>query len=243
MNTYQYQEKGRAVVRIVLLLAVLSFAGVCAAQKKAGEQGVIKTVNQTYLPKPNFKGTLTVEQAIGQRRSARSFKQKALNLEEVSQILWSAQGITDKKRNYRSAPSAGALYPLEIFLVAGNVDGITKGIYRYLPKQHILELVQKGEFRYDLAKSCLSQDWIEDSPASIVIASVPERTKRKYGDRGSRYVHFEAGHASQNIYLMCEALEMGTVAVGAFNDAAVAKLLQMKESEEPLYVMPVGKKP
>jgi SagB-type dehydrogenase family enzyme len=164
-----------------------------------------------------------------------------LTLQEVSQLLWAAQGITDP-RGFRTAPSAGGLYPLEIYLVVGEVEILDRGVYRYRPQGHILVKVLDGDRRTGLAETALGQAWVREAAIDIVIVAVYERTAVKYGDRGIRYVHMEAGHAAQNLCLQATAIGLGTVTIGAFHDEQVKEVLRSLEDEQPLYVMPVGKK-
>ncbi len=192
------------------------------------------------LPEPRYDSNVSVEEAILQRRSERDYTNEALTLQEVAQLLWAAQGITDP-RGYRAAPSAGATYPLEIYVVVGNVEGVAKGIYRYKPHQNELEKVVSGEQRGALAQAALNQQFIAQAPVNLVITAVYERTTQRYGERGIRYVHMEAGHAAQNVYLQAVALNLGTVVVGAFHDNQVKEILNLAEDEEPLYIIPVGK--
>ena len=142
----------------------------------------------------------------------------------------------------RTAPSAGALYPLEVYVVVGNVEGLTSGVYRYVPTRHELTRIQDIDVRQDLARAGLGQTWIKEAAICIVITTVYERTTKKYGDRGVRYVHMEAGHAAQNIYLQATALGLGMVTVGAFSDNQVREILGVPDDEVPLYVIPVGRK-
>lgn len=193
------------------------------------------------LPPPKTEGKMSVEEAIAKRRSRRAFHDEPLPLSILSQILWSAQGITEPKLGFRAAPSAGATYPLELYVVAGNVKGLKDGVYHYLPDGHSLECKVLGDLREDLARACLYQMWIAEAPFSVVIAAVYKRTTSHYGERGVRYVHMEVGHVGQNIYLQAEALGLGTCAVGAFVDSEVKRILRLPHDEEPLYVMPVGK--
>jgi SagB-type dehydrogenase family enzyme len=192
------------------------------------------------LPPPRTDGPVSVEAALASRRSVRAYRLEPLSLAEVAQLLWAAQGITDP-RGYRAAPSAGALYPLELYLVCGRVDGLEPGIYRYDPEAHTLGMVAPGDARDDLARAALDQSPVRDAAIDLVFTTVYERTTGKYGDRGHRYVHMEAGHAAQNVYLQSTAMDLGTVAVGAFEDAAVQRLLRLPEDETPLYIMPVGR--
>lgn len=192
------------------------------------------------LPPPRTDGPVSVERALQQRRTVREFSAAALALGEIGQLLWSAQGITHPE-GLRAAPSAGALYPLELTVVAGNVTGLNAGVYRYDPAGHVLMPLAAGDRRADLARAALGQSWMQQAPALIAFGAVETRTTRKYGQRGSRYVHIEVGHAAQNVFLQAESLGLGAAVVGAFDDAAVAAVLQMPEGEKPLYLMPVGK--
>ncbi|MDP8246621.1 MAG: SagB/ThcOx family dehydrogenase [Candidatus Tritonobacter lacicola] len=192
------------------------------------------------LPEPLIKGVMSVEEAISNRRSIRSYKKTGLTLNQVSQLLWAAQGITEKKRGFRSAPSAGATYPLTAYLVAGEVEGLAPGVYQYIPERHALRMVSGRDVRPGLARASYGQGWVAAAPATIVLAARYERTTRVYGKRGVRYVDIEVGHAGENIYLQATALGLGTVAVGAFSDDAVKKILGIEEV--PLYLMPVGVK-
>lgn len=191
------------------------------------------------LPRPRSAGPTSVEQALASRHSVRTFRRGSLSLAEVSQLLWAAQGITHG--DFRTAPSAGALYPLEIHVVVGEVDGLAPGVYRYVPDKHGIEQRLEGDVRESLSLAALWQEWAGRGAIALVFTAVYERTTWKYGERGVRYAHIEVGHAAQNVYLQAEALGLGTVMVGAFNDAAVRKLLRLPDDEQPLAIMPVGR--
>ena len=192
------------------------------------------------LPQPETDGEVALERAIARRRSRRSFAGEGLSLEQAGQVLWSAQGITDG--NFRAAPSAGATYPLELFVVVGedSVEGLQTGIYNYRPQDHSLEQVLEGDVRGRLARAALNQQFVAQAPMSIVIAADYARTTGRYGERGVRYVHMEVGHAGGNIYLQCEALGLATVAVGAFDDQEVEEITGISGRFDALYIMPVG---
>ena len=194
------------------------------------------------LPSPETTGTMSVEEAIQRRRSIRSYTNEPLSLQDVSQLLWAAQGITDPARKFRAAPSAGATYPLEVYVVVGNncVIGLAGGLYRYDPLEHRLEWILKGDLRSSLAEAALGQRWVREAPINIVIAAVYERTTSRYGERGVRYVHMEAGHVGQNLYLQAVARGLGMVVVGAFHDDQVQELLRLPTDQKPLYIIPVG---
>lgn len=192
------------------------------------------------LPEPIFDSKVSVEAALRARKSIRSYQGEDLTLAEVSQLLWAAQGIT-RKNGMRTAPSAGALYPLEVYLVVGQIEQLPVGIYKYRIQRHELVQISDEEKRQDLAAAGYGQSCIERGAINIVIAAVYKRTASKYGVRAERYVHMEVGHAAQNIYLQAIALELGTVVVGAFDDSRVKKTLLMDADEFPLYIMPVGR--
>jgi SagB-type dehydrogenase family enzyme len=193
------------------------------------------------LPSPRLKSEISLEEALLRRRSVRSYQAQPLTLAEVSQLLWAAQGITDP-RGFRTAPSAGALYPLEVYLVAGQVEGIESGVYRYRPASHGLEAVAAGDKRLALYQAALFQEAVRTAPAVIVLTAVYSRTTGKYGERGIRYVHMEAGHAGQNILLQAVALDLGAVVIGAFYDEQVRQALGIPAAEQPLYIVPVGRR-
>jgi SagB-type dehydrogenase family enzyme len=194
----------------------------------------------TKLPKPDTSGRVSAEQCILQRRSVRAYRAAPLGFADVGQLLWAAQGITGGGR-LRAAPSAGALYPLETYLVAGDVQALGAGVYRYQPGGHDLVMVKAGDIRRELAQAATDQECVRDGAVVIVIAAMYGRTTTKYGQRGIRYVHMEAGHAAQNVYLQATALGLGTVAVGAFRDTDVKRIIELPSDQEPLYLMPVGR--
>ena len=198
---------------------------------------------QIYLPPPSQKGNVSLEETIAKRRSVRDFAPEPISQLQVSQILWAAQGISDKSGQYRNVPSAGATYPLEIFVVCGrnSIDGISDGIYHYNIDSHSLTQHFKGDVRLELARAALDQEFVYQAPVDIVICAVYNRTLSYYGSRGERYVHMEVGHAGQNIYLQATALGLATVAIGAFYDEQVREVLRLNEQYKPLYIMPVGK--
>ncbi len=197
--------------------------------------------NYIELPQPKLTGEMSLEEALLKRRSVREYNQIPLNLFKASQLLWAAQGETDKSGK-RTAPSAGALYPLEVYLVAGNVEQLQAGIYHYIPGKHLLTVVKSGDVRAELKAAALNQSCVGEGAIVIVIAAVYARTEVKYGERAERYVHMEAGHAAQNICLEAAALSLGAVTVGAFDDERVSQIMGMPESEVPLYIIPVGNK-
>jgi len=194
------------------------------------------------LPEPEHDGKVSVEQALLSRRSTRSYADKALALQEVSQLLWSAQGITDVS-GHRTAPSAGATYPLHIILVAGNVTGLMSGVYSYNPEEHMITRLMDGDIRLDLSLAAMGQIPVRTGAISIVITADYDKTTSIYGERGVMYVHLEAGHAAENICLQATSMELGLVTIGSFSPSQVSEVLNLPEDRQPIYIIPVGKIP
>ncbi|HSD40716.1 MAG TPA: SagB/ThcOx family dehydrogenase [Burkholderiales bacterium] len=186
------------------------------------------------LPPPDRDGGMPLAAALQSRRSVRAFAARALSPAELGQLLWAAQGEADARDGVRTAPSAGALYPLVLFAATAN------GVFRYVVEEHALERVSSRDLRGDLAAAALGQQEIAEAPCVLALVAVVTRTTRKYGERGERYVHMEAGHATQNALLTATALGLAGYPVGAFEDARVAQLLRLGRSEAPLYLVPVG---
>ena len=193
------------------------------------------------LPSPSSQGRMSVEEALQKRRTVRHFAQRGLDLAQVSQMLWGTDGTSDP-RGLRTAPSAGATYPLEIYLVVGErgVAGLKPGLYHYRPASHTLELTQKDDLRGGVARACLHQTWMAEAPVMVVLAAEYRRCMARYGERGIRYTHMEVGHAGQNLFLQAEALGLACGIVGAFQDRTLQEILKLPPSREPLLVMPVG---
>ena len=223
------------LLRCILIITLLSmlFAGTTYAQEKGIE---IK------LPTPERKGTMSVEEAIYQRQSVRNFKKTPLSLEQISQLLWVSGGVTVDGLSgpTRSYPSAGGIYPLDIYLVAGAVEGLDAGIYLYDWRKHMLKLLKKGDYRTKLAAAALGQRMVQEAPVSIVVTAMHSKTARRYGERGAvRYVSMDIGHLGQNVHLISESMGLGSVMVGAFIDKKVMDVLGIKD-QVPMYIMPVG---
>lgn len=193
-----------------------------------------------HLPQPRLDSGTSVEKALLGRRSVREYRDEPLTLAEIGQLLWAAQGVTSPD-GLRTAPSAGALYPLELYVVAGNVRGLAPGIYRYRPQTHTLAPMLAGDRRGELCAAALHQEAIKTAPASLVLSAVVARTTGKYGKRGVRYVYMDHGHAAENVYLQAVALDLGTVLIGAFDDDGVRRGVSLSPEEEPLSIMPVGR--
>jgi SagB-type dehydrogenase family enzyme len=214
-------------------LALLSMPGDAGkpamAQEESSEGAVVK------LPAPKLDGPISVEKALSQRRSIRTYKDEALSLAEVSQILWAAQGITEAKSGKRTAPSPRASYLLELYLICGNVSGLPQGMYRYRPEGHGLLEITEGDVKAKLFEAA-GQAPIKGAPAALVFTGDTERS------RTPDMMNLEAGHAAQNVYLQAVSLELGTVVMAGFKPEEVAKALNIPSGEKVIYIMPFGKK-
>jgi SagB-type dehydrogenase family enzyme len=193
------------------------------------------------LPAPRTDGSTSVEKGLRERRSIREFARQPLSIAEVSQLLWAAQGVT-ASGGRRTAPSAGALYPLELYLVAGNVQGLPEGIYKYRPEGHEVTRAVEGDKRTELSRAALGQTSIRDAAVVLLLTAVYGRTTARYGERGVRYVHIEVGHVGQNVCLQAVALKLGAVVIGAFDDSLLKRIANLMPNEEPLYLIAIGKK-
>jgi SagB-type dehydrogenase family enzyme len=192
------------------------------------------------LPQPRLDSNFSLEKAISQRRSVRGFGDNPITLDELSQLLWAAQGVTHVA-GLRAAPSAGTLFPMELYVVAGNVVELEAGVYKYQSQGHELFKLKTGDVRKSLTQAAADQSTVAEAAASIVIMAAYEQMLARYGERGTEYTAIEAGHVSQNIYLQATALGLGTVALGAFIDNEVNEILEAPARLMPLYIMPVGR--
>lgn len=214
---------------VVLLLVAALAAGPACQGQPPGKEVAVRT-----FAAPRATGPLSLEQSLVSRRSIREFTPRALTSTELGQLAWACQGRTDP-RGFRTAPSAGALYPLELYVA------LPEGLFHYLPASHALERRAEGDLRPALQEAALGQESVGSAAAVFILAGVYERTAAKYGrERAPRYVHMEAGHAAQNLLLQAVALELGAVPVGAFEDDRVAQVLGLPRDERPLYLLPVG---
>ncbi len=232
----------RRFLKFVGIAAVLASAALAGLVGYGALTSRLPAQSRITIPPAVSAGTMSVEEAISRRRSVRQYKQAPLTLTALSQILWAAQGITDPKQGLRAAPSAGALYPLELYAVVkeDGVDGLSAGVYHYEPDGQSLTRVKSGDFSSDLMAAALDQEAVGDAPTTIVITAVFERTTIKYGERGDQYVFQESGHAAQNIYLQATALGLGTVVIGAFDESRVGRVIGASSDEKPVYVQPIG---
>ncbi|MFC2092212.1 SagB/ThcOx family dehydrogenase [Elusimicrobiota bacterium] len=222
----------------IVLLAVLFILVICqepfASSLKSG-----KTVK---LPKPSIDDTRSLGTSINSMHSVRRYKERQLTVGDISNMLWAAggtkvDGVTGASRTY---PSAGACYPLEFFLVAGDIEDMNAGVYHYDIVSHDLKELKTGDMRSDMQSAAYGQSMLKNAPAIIVICAVFSRTTGRYGYRGRNYVYLDAGHAGQNIYLMASSLGLATVAVGAFDSFVLTRILDLPKIYEPIYVFPIG---
>jgi len=184
------------------------------------------------LPKPLLEGNKSLEECIAERESVRTYQDKVVEIEKISQILWAAQG---KKGQKRTVPSAGATYPLEIYAVLKD-----KGYFHYNFKNHVLELVTEENICNNIAKESWNQRFIEEAYLNILICADYSRTTQRYGERGIRYVYMEVGHCAQNIHLEVIALGLVSVPIGAFQDQNIKKVMRLPPNIDPLYIVPIG---
>lgn len=246
------KSRKRAIIQMIISSTIILFFAGCKSSELSQNSSavIVNDTNQlTYkLPAPRVVGTKSVEESINSRRSHRDFMDKALSVDQLSQILWAAYGVTKPRADYpflrgglRTAPSAGALYPLEIYVLVGKVNGIEPGLYRYVSQDHKIVRTIDKDLRKELCAASYNQQMIADAPAVLFYSAIYSRCTSKYGRRGrERYVCMDLGHSAENVYLQAEALNLGTCAIAAFNDKLVAKFLQLPKEEEPLYIMPIG---
>jgi SagB-type dehydrogenase family enzyme len=202
---------------------------------------MLQTLPQVNLPEPRLESDVSIEAALRLRRSIREFQRGPLTIAEVSQLLWAAQGVTDGQ-GLRAPPSAGALYPLELYLLVGQIATLRPNVYRYDPLHNKLQKTAGGDRRGEMSLAALEQSWIAEAPVILLIAANYRRTAAKYGARAERYVHIEVGHAAENVYLQAGALGLGTTDVGAFEDAMVKKVAALPAQEEPVLLLPIGRR-
>jgi SagB-type dehydrogenase family enzyme len=184
---------------------------------------------------------MSLEEALHVRRTVRSFAPTPLSLSQLSQLLWATYGMTDHRRGKKTAPSAGALYPLNCYVAVGDegVKGVKGGVYQYLPSSHALETLVAGDRKREIARASLGQMWMAEAPVMVIITAEYRRITGRYRERGIRYAHMEVGHAGENLFLQCCALGLGAGIVGAFDDDAVADVVGLSPRHEPLLIVPI----
>lgn len=228
------------LVAAVLAAAVNVFSGCAASPADEARFQFIEPGEKINLPEPRLKSDVSLEESLAARRSVRSYTAEPLTLNEVSQLLWAAQGITDDA-GHRTAPSAVAIYPLTIFTVIGNVPEITPGIYIYEAKGHSLKMLDSGDFRKELAAAAMGQASVSQGSVSFVITADFAKVTSRFGEKGERFATLEAGHAAQNLCLQAAALDLGVVTAGAIDDEKTAEVLNLPDYLTPLYVIPAGR--
>ncbi len=231
----------RKKIPLLIVLVLICFYLILMPRKLVKDPKIIpqsQPSTEIKLPSPAYTSKSSIEEVLKKRRSVRQYKSEALTLQEVAQLLWASQGVSSKN-GFRTSPSAGALYPLEVYLVSGNIDKLPPGIYHYIPTKHVLQKLKNNDVRNQLTNAAFGQEAIQLGAVDILITAVFSRTTNKYGDEGKKFVFMEAGHAAQNIYLQAVSLHLGTVSIGAFDTNQVKTILDIKE--EPLYILPIGK--
>jgi SagB-type dehydrogenase family enzyme len=223
-------------VRVLVGIILVGLVGSCGGERAGidmsrSEQR--RVIEQVDLPPPVRSGGAPLTDALSERRSIREYSGEQVDLDAISQLLWAAQGITSEE-GQRAAPSAGALYPLELYVVMAT------GLHHFAPAHHQLEVLGRKDLRGALSQAALSQSAVADAPVVFVITGVCARTEEKYGDRAERYVVLEAGHAAQNVLLQATASGLAAVPIGAFHDDDVQHVLGLPPDHEPLYLIPVG---
>lgn len=237
--------RAAAGLGLAVVIVLVAFAASAQPQAPAAIQPAATATTGLALPAPLGQGRSSLEATLAQRRSLRDFATTPLTAVQTGQLLWAAQGLTGAKGSApgrRTVPSAGATYPVVLYLVAGRIDGVASGVYRYLPQAHRLDAVAQGDLRAEVATAARGQRWIADAPALVVIAAQPARTVARYGALAERYVAMEVGAAAQNLLLQAVALGLGGTLVGAFDEAALRRSLALGDNEQPLAIVPVGHK-
>ena len=225
---YLMQKRLLWITLLALMVGVSS--GACRATSTDGPEAA----PTRELPAPRLDGDMALEAAIAERRSVRTFRSDPLTQEQIGQLLWAAQGITDDLQGFRAAPSAGALYPLEIYVI------LPDGLYHYQPDGHRLTRLTTEDLRSAVWEAGLRQGALREAPAIFLFTAVYARTAERYGDRAPRYVHIEVGHAAQNLLLQAVALGLSSVPIGAMEDEQLQSALDLPDEHEPLYLLPVG---
>lgn len=209
---------------------------------KIGVRGLglmVRTLETITLPPACRKGKRSLEECLSMRRTVREFSEAPLSVAEAGQLMWAAQGITSPEKQ-RTAPSAARLYPLDVYVVAGNME-FPAGIYRYLPERHQLLPLQDGDKRPALCKAAPQREFLPDVPMVVVITGTRKRTAQKFPDDAMRFMCLEAGHVMQNILLEATALGLICVPMGAFSAEEARKALKPAAGEDPLYMTAIGK--
>jgi SagB-type dehydrogenase family enzyme len=215
------------------VLAVLAASAIAEVSTTHAQESHAHYTNEIALPKPNLAGTVSLEEAIERRRSVRTFGPAPLPVDTVSQLLWAGQGITNAA-GLRASPSAGALYPLELYAVSAAE------VMHYLPHDHRAETRVTADLRPQLKALALGQASVGAAPVVIVIAAEPGRLSQRYGARANAYTDHEVGHAAQNILLQAAVLGLGAVPIAAVDGKPAARVLALPPGQTVVYLIPVG---
>ncbi len=258
MKKLQFSELMNLLLVLVIIILIYQIPNKAtnnAPEKKqvvkapSSKKKLTQLADTTFqLASPSYESSVSVETTMLHRRSQRDYTLDAISNQQLSQVLWAAYGITEimdepafLRGGLKTAPSAGARYPLDIYVLVGNVDGLKKGLYKFIPQGHRLKPVLNKDLREALCDVAFEQPMIQEAPAVLLYTAVFERCTSKYGERGrERYVCMDLGHSAENVYLQVQSLGLGTCAIGAFDDEGVKKVIQLSEEEEPLYIMPIG---
>ena len=227
-------------ILIIFILVFLIIPGCGNSDKNTAAGSAPISSEIIKLPEPRYDSEISLEESLLNRRSIRSYTDEPVTLQEVSQLLWAAQGITDAS-GHRTAPSAVALYPLSLYLVAGNVQEIVDGVYIYQPEDHTIKRLMDGDIRDELSTAAMGQASVRQGAISFVITVDYGKMTARFGEKGERFGTLEAGHAAQNLCLQATALNLGLVTAGAIYDDQVADVLDLPENLTPVYVIPVGR--
>jgi len=214
-------------------------AGYLDWRKKPEPYKAYPDAPKVKLPGPAGTGGMPVWEAVGRRRSVRDFRRSPVSAADLSQLLWASQGVTKVMGEYalRSAPSAGALYPIETYLSVQMIEEIEPGIYHYGVRKHELELLRPGDFRAEVAEAALDQGFLAEAAIVLAWTAVFARSKWKYKERAYRYVYLDAGHIAQNVALAAVALGLGSCQIAALYDDEVNAILGVGGKEESIVYM------
>ncbi len=216
-------------------LIALAVNGMGAACSPAAPESPIESRGERIeLPDASAQGQVSVEETMARRRSRRNYRDQPLSDRQLAQLLWAGQGVTDSRRGFRTAPSAGATYPLQLYVATAQ------GVFLYHPGEHELSQLGDRDRRPEIAAASLGQRWMAEAGAIVIMVARPERTTRRYGERGRRYIDMEAGHVAQNLHLQAVALGLGSVPVGAFDPSAISLLLGGEQAGAPVYIVCIG---
>lgn len=233
--------KSRYFLVFILLTTIFCTCSCNSGKTEVSAEGLPDSSVTVSLPEPRYDSDVSLEESLLARRSVREFSSEPLSLEIISQLLWAAQGITDKA-GHRTAPSAIAIYPLSIYVVVGNVPEIVPGVYIYDPSDYSIERIIDGDIRDSLSEAAMGQTSVRQGAVSFVITADFGLVMSRFGEKGERFATLEAGHATQNLCLQAAALDIGVVTAGAIDDEKIAAVLELPDNLTPLYVVPAGKK-